>query len=100
MNKIIIGDGCLFGDNVFITDNFHGMSTIEELHVSPIQRTLYSKGGVFIGKNVWVGRNVCIMPSVSIGDGVVIGANAVITADIPAYCVAAGVPAKVIKQIV
>lgn len=52
-----------------------------------------------IGNNVWIGRNVCIMPGVTIGDGAVIGANAVVTHDIPAYSVAAGVPAKVIKTI-
>ena len=38
------------------------------------------------------------MPGVSIGDGAVIGANAVVTRDIPSYCVAAGVPAKIIKR--
>ena len=53
-----------------------------------------------IGNNVWIGRNVCIMPGVTIGDGAVIGANAVVTHDIPAYSVAVGVPAKVIKMIV
>ena len=98
-NKIIIGDGCLFGDNVFVTDNYHGKSTLSELGVPPVQRDLYSKGPVVIGNNVWIGRNVCIMPGVHIGDGAVIGANAVVTHDIPAYSVAAGVPAKVIKTI-
>lgn len=39
------------------------------------------------------------MPGVTIGEGAVIGANAVVTKDIPAYTVAAGVPAKVIKTI-
>ena len=98
-NKIIIGDGCLFGDNVFVTDNYHGKSTLSELGVPPILRDLYSKGPVVIGKNVWSGRNVCIMPGVTIADGAVIGANAVVTHDIPAYSVAVGVPAKSIKRI-
>ena len=39
-----------------------------------------------------------IMPGVHIGDGCVIGAGAVVTKDIPAYSVAVGVPAKVIKS--
>ena len=39
------------------------------------------------------------MPGVSIGEESVIGANAVVTHSIPARCIAAGVPAKVIKYI-
>ena len=44
-----------------------------------------------------MGRNVCVMPNVVIGDGAVIGANAVVTKNIPAYAIAVGNPAKVIK---
>ncbi len=99
VNKVIIGDGCLFGDNVFVTDNYHGCNSISELHIRPSERKLYSKGPVIIGRNVWVGRNVCIMPNVTIGDGAVIGANSVVTRDIPCNCIAAGVPAKVVKRI-
>ena len=99
-NRVFIGDGCLFGDNVFITDNYHGSNSIDELDIPPHKRKIVSKGPVEIGNNVWIGRNVCIMPGVSIGDGAVIGANAVVTHDIPAGCIAAGVPARVIKHIV
>lgn len=97
--SISIGDGCLFGDNVFITDNFHGDNSPSQLEISPIDRPLYVKDEVHIGKNVWIGRNVCIMPGVTIGDGAVIGSNAVVTHDIPAYSIAVGVPAKVIKKV-
>lgn len=97
-NRIIIGDGCLFGDNVFITDNFHGDNSREQLTIPPINRPLDVRGEVRIGKNVWIGRNVCIMPGVSIGDGAVIGANAVVTKDVPAYSVAVGVPAIIVNK--
>ncbi len=96
--SVAIGDGCLFGANVFVTDNFHGDNSRHQLSISPIERPLYVKGKVEIGNNVWIGRNVCIMPGVTIGDGVVIGANAVVTNNIPDYCVAVGVPAKVIGK--
>ena len=56
-----------------------------------------SKGIINIGNNVWIADNVTLLSGVSIGDGAVIGAGAVVTKDIPAYSVAAGVPAKVIK---
>lgn len=97
--QIIIESGSLLGNNVFITDNFHGKSEYLECQIPPIKRQLYVKGPVKIGKNVWVGRNVCIMPRVKIGDGVIIGANSVVTHDIPKNCVAVGIPAKVIKHL-
>lgn len=99
INSISIGDALLTGTNVFITDNSHGDSTIESLSVSPCDRQILSKGPVNIGNNVWLGNNVCVLPGVTIGDGVVIGANSIVTHDIPAYCVAAGIPAKVIKEV-
>jgi acetyltransferase-like isoleucine patch superfamily enzyme len=57
------------------------------------------RGPVVIGNNVWLCRNVCVMPGVTIGDGSVIGANSVVTKDIPAGVFAAGLPAKVIRQL-
>lgn len=97
--KITIKSGTLLGTNVFITDNFHGQGTYEELSIPPIHRQIYVKGPVEIGRNVWIGRNVCVMPGVTIGDGAIIGANSVVTHDVPAYSVVAGVPAKIIKSL-
>ena len=75
----------------------HGQLTFNEIQIEPVKRDLFSKGPVNIGKNVWIGRNACVMPNVKIGDYAIIGANAVVTHDIPAYAIAAGVPAKVIR---
>lgn len=97
-NKISIGDGCLLGSNVFVTDNFHGDNSREQLSIPPMMRPLIVRGEVKIGKNVWIGRNVCIMPGVTIGDGAVIGANAVVTKDVPEYSVAVGVPAVIVDE--
>jgi len=98
-NRVEIDSGCLFGANVFVTDNYHGQNRFDELSIPPNDRGLYSKGPVKIGKNVWLGRNVSVMPNVTIGDNAIIGTNAVVTHDIPASSVAGGVPAKVIKTI-
>lgn len=98
-NEVVVKDGVLMGDNVFITDNFHGSSSWDELDIPPIERPLDVKDSVYIGRNVWIGRNVCIMPGVKLGDGTVIGANSVVTHDIPERCIAVGAPAKVIREV-
>lgn len=54
---------------------------------------------ISIGDDVWIGANAVILPGVTIGAGSVIAAGAVVTADVPPLCVAAGVPARVIRRI-
>ncbi|MBY5009168.1 acyltransferase [Streptococcus suis] len=98
-NQIIVEDNVLIGDNVFITDNYHGRNSLDEVSIAPSDREIWSKGEVRIETNVWLGRNVCVMPGVTIGHGSVIGANSVVTKNIPARCIAAGSPAKVIRKI-
>jgi len=98
VDKVMIGNGVLFGDNVFVTDNFHGDSSNQMRDIPPLKRPLVSKGSVIIEDNVWIGRNVCIMPNVKIGKGAIIGANSVVTKDVPTGAVVGGVPAKVIKD--
>ena len=100
INKISIGDNCLFGSRIFITDHHHGTSDFEMLKLSPKDRPLVSKGPVVIKNNVWVGEGVAIMPNVTIGENSIIGSNAVVTKDVPPNCVVAGIPAVVIKNIV
>lgn len=99
INRIVIGDGCLTGKWVTITDNSHGDLDSESLYVRPILRALRSKGPVFIGNNVWIGDKVTILPGVTVGDRAVIAANAVVTKDVPADCVVAGAPAQIIKNL-
>ena len=53
---------------------------------------------VVIGDDVWIGARVCILPGVTIGQGAVIGACAVVSKDVPAYSVAVGNPARVVKK--
>lgn len=97
VNYISIGDDCLTGKYVTISDNSHGNTDKESLTKAPKDRPVVSKGGVKIGYNVWIGDKATILPGVTIGDGVVVAANSVVTKDVPAYCVVAGIPAKVVK---
>lgn len=53
---------------------------------------------VTVGEDCWFGINVVVMPGVRVGRGCVVGANSVVTADLPAYSIAAGAPARVIGR--
>ena len=58
------------------------------------------KGKVRLKKNCSIGSHTTVMPGVTIGENAIVGAGAVVTKDVPPNTVVAGVPAKVIKQIV
>lgn len=46
-----------------------------------------------------IGMGSIIMPGVEIGEGAIIGARSVVTHNVPAWAVAVGAPAKVIKEL-
>jgi acetyltransferase-like isoleucine patch superfamily enzyme len=99
IDKVQIGDNCLFASRIFICDCSHGDITTEALKLPPSKRPLVSKGPVIIGKNVWVGEGVSILSGVTIGDNCIIGANAVVTRSLPPNSVAGGIPCKILKQL-
>lgn len=59
----------------------------------------YTKKKVIFKKGCLIGMNTMIMPGVTIGEGAIVGAGSLITKDIPAWTIATGRPAKVVKQI-
>lgn len=65
----------------------------------PSKRAEMTAKKVVLGKNVWVGSHATILPGVTVGDGSIIAAGAVVTKDVPERCIAAGVPARVIKTL-
>lgn len=92
-SSISIGNDCAISHNVTISDSdFHVL--IED----GIEHPRYGEKGITIGNHVWIGAGASILKDVTIGDGAVIAAGSVVTEDIPAGCMAAGVPAKVIKE--
>lgn len=101
INKIEIGDNCLFGSGVYISDHNHGAYKgvdQSEPFEPPVKRRLVSFGSIVIGSNVWLGDNVVIVGSVKIGNGVVIGANSVVTKDVPDNIIAVGSPLEILKK--
>ncbi|MDX7821960.1 acyltransferase [Aeromonas caviae] len=93
-NRVVIGNNVLIADKVYISDNVHNYQNVSK----PIKEQGISiRGAVEIGDGAWVGENVSIIGA-RIGKGAVISANAVVLSDIPDFCVAGGIPAKIIKK--
>lgn len=100
IDKIVIGNNVLMGSKIFISDHAHGDTSMDSFFLPPLDRPLTSKGPVYIDNNVWIGEGAVILSGVTIGENSIIGANAVVTKSIPRNCVAAGNPAKIIKELV
>jgi acetyltransferase-like isoleucine patch superfamily enzyme len=93
-----IGDHALLSWNVVLMDSYreplglearrHRQATFRA-EVRPIR----------IGANSWIGFDSCILPGVSVGDGSVVGARSVVVESVPPYCVVAGNPARVVRQL-
>jgi acetyltransferase-like isoleucine patch superfamily enzyme len=90
VEKIEIGEEVAIGENVSIRES--------DSHLILSKENYKMTKAVSIGNHVWVGRNVTILKGVTIGDGAIIAACSVVTRDVPPNCLAAGVPAKVIKE--
>src|SRR3954454_23352084 len=91
-----IGDHCMFANGCFITDGNHRFDDPEK----PVPwQGFDSKGPTRVGDNVWCGAHVVITSGVTIGERCVIGANSVVTRDLPPRSIAAGVPAKVLREV-
>ncbi len=94
-DSIKIGSNTRIGGNSKILDNdFHPVDP--EMRLQSSNKNMKVKP-IVIGENVFIGCNCLILKGAEIGDNTTIGAGSVVTGKIPANCVAAGNPAKVIK---
>lgn len=102
LTKVRIGNDVLIASRVFISDHNHGIYGTDPQTASSPMETPSSRfppvRPVEIGDRAWIGENVCILSGVTIGSGSVIGAGSVVSSDIPANCIAVGVPARVIRR--
>jgi acetyltransferase-like isoleucine patch superfamily enzyme len=91
-----IGAHCMFANGCFVSDGDHRFDDPDK----PVPwQGFTTKGPTWVGDNVWCGAHVVITGGVTVGERCVIGANSVVTHDIPAFSVAAGAPARVLKRI-
>lgn len=94
--RIEIGDRVLLGANVVVTDtDFHPLDPLER------QEAILNgaRAPVVIEDDVFVGMQSLILKGVRLGRGCVIGAGSVVTRDVPPGVIAAGNPARVIKEL-
>jgi acetyltransferase-like isoleucine patch superfamily enzyme len=94
--RIEIGDHVMFANHCFVGDADHRYDDPDT--PVPLQGFI-PRGHVRIGDNVWFGVNCVVTGGVEIGERAVIGANSVVTRDIPPRTIAAGAPAKVLREI-
>jgi acetyltransferase-like isoleucine patch superfamily enzyme len=96
VERVDIGDHCMFANHCFVTDGNHRFDDPD----TPVPyQGFTSKGPTVVGDNVWCGANVVITSGVTVGERCVIGANSVVTQDLPPRTIAAGAPAKVLREI-
>jgi maltose O-acetyltransferase len=87
------------GDDVLLAPGVHIYTATHPLDPKTRRSALEYGKPVRIGSNVWIGGCAVICPGVSIGDDCVIGAGSVVTRDVPAGTMAAGNPARFIKNV-
>lgn len=114
-----VGKDIFIGDSVKIDSGHADMIYIEDhAHIAGGTRLLchqrdlrdykvgddyaklpYRLGEIHLKKGSLVGMESFVMPGVTIGEGAIVGAFSLVTHDIPAWTIAVGRPAKVVKQI-
>lgn len=113
-----VGKDVFIGDYVRVDLNHSDLITIEDgVHIAGDVRLLchkkdlsqygpgrvygmqpYKYGEIHLCKNCAIGTGSLVMPGVIVGEGAIVGAGALVTKDIPAWSLALGSPAKVVKK--
>ena len=93
------GNGIRIGANVLIAANCT-LAPVDHEYADPDrpirdQGFRPSRGGIEIGADVWVGANVVLLDGARLGTGCVVGAGSLVRGELPDYCIARGVPARV-----
>lgn len=90
---VTLGSGVSIGHHALLITANHeiALPNFRAGHLSPRPIT--------VGSGAWIAAGAIILPGVTVGEGSVVGAGAVVTRDVPANCVVAGVPARVVREL-
>lgn len=94
--RIEIGDHVMFANGCFVGDADH---RYDDPDVPITWQGFKPRGPVKIGDNCWFGVGCVVTGGVEIGERCVVGSNSVVTKSLPAGTIAAGAPAKVLREI-
>lgn len=105
--RIAVGDRVLIAHDVNIFDNqTHPLrASARHAQFRAILASGHPRGidlgdrPVTIGDDAWIGAGSIVLRGVSIGAGAIIGAGSVVTKDVPAWCIAGGNPARVLREL-
>lgn len=103
--EVFINFGCTFLDQGGITIEdgvFIGPEAkiLSEGHPEqPALRHTLQTEPVVIRRKAWIGAGAIILPGVTVGENAIIAAGAIVTKDVPDNTIAAGVPAKILRNI-
>ncbi|WP_304610783.1 sugar O-acetyltransferase [Mumia sp. zg.B53] len=87
------------GDDVQIGPYVQLLAATHPLEPGPRRGKWESAAPIVIGDNVWLGGGVIVCPGVIIGRDTVVAAGSVVTRDLPAGVLAAGTPARVVREL-
>ena len=90
---VVLGDGVRIGAHTSLLGFNHSFAPDRPVFQQP-----HTSKGIKVGDDVWIGSHVSVVDGVTIGDHCVIGAGAVVTKDVPAWTVAAGNPARPLRD--
>ncbi len=93
---VVIGADCVIGQSCLIIGG--GNYDISDREQLIREQPILDDGGVNLEGNIWLGAKVNVLGGVQIGYGSVIATAAVVTHTLPAYSVAMGVPAQVVRK--
>lgn len=97
--SVFIGKDCMFSYNIFLRSNDgHSIFDIKSKKNINSTKDISKNRKVLIGNHVWIGMCVTLLYNTNIGQGSIIGAASVVKTRIPNNCIAAGVPAKIIRK--
>jgi acetyltransferase-like isoleucine patch superfamily enzyme len=93
-NKVEFGKNALIASYTYFVGGTHNFDSTDK---SPLEQGRQALG-ITIGDNIWVGAGASVLDGVKIGRDCIIGTGAVVNSNIPAFSIAVGMPAKVIKD--
>ncbi len=89
-----IGNDVMFAQNIVVSGLNHGY---QDITIPPSLQAVETNP-ITIGDDVWIGANAVITAGVKIGKHAVIAAGSIVTKDVPNFSIAAGNPARILKQ--